>query len=140
MCQILVPTSTYPLRCRCNTQSPTGPSQTAAQPPVLPQARSRTSRRSRAAHEKNPSPDTGAPCLLYHNVSQCDGGLWVVLVQKAISFKEVLNRTGFQAGGATAPGNNVDSRSPSVLKPVCDGVYHSKQHLFTRLLPSQSFH
>lgn len=64
----------------------------------------------------------------------------MVLIQKAISFKEVLNCTGSQADGATAPGKNVDSRSPSVLKPVCDGVYHSKQHLFTCLLPSQPFH
>lgn len=34
----------------------------------------------------------------------------MVLVQKARSFKEVLNRAGAQAGGATALGNKVNSR------------------------------
>lgn len=76
-CQLLVPTSTYPVSCRCRTHVPSGPSQIAAYPPILPQSQSRTSRQQTGTlHllEKPKARYHSGPCsqyrAVYHNVPQ----------------------------------------------------------------------
>ena len=98
-CQLLMPTSTYPLSCRHSAHVQAGPSQTAVYPPILPQPRRGTSRRQTGTLHLLEKPEAryrSAPCSqripVHHNVPQCAGSLigqtlaiwWVVLLQKVI--------------------------------------------------------
>lgn len=81
-CQLLVPTSTYPVRCRCSAHVPSGPSQIAAYPPILPQSQSRTSRQQTGTLHLLEKPEAryhSGLCSqyipVYHNVPQCAGSL-----------------------------------------------------------------
>lgn len=79
-CQLPVPTSTYAVSCRCNTHVPYGPSQIAANAPILPQPQSLASRQQKSTLSgKQEARYNGAPCSqhipLYHNIPQCAGSL-----------------------------------------------------------------
>lgn len=81
-CQLPVPTSTYPVSCKCSTHVPLGPSQIAANPPILPQPQSLTSRQQTGTLYLLGKPEArynGAPCSqyipVYHNEPQCAGSL-----------------------------------------------------------------
>ena len=80
--QLPVPTSTYPASCSCSTHIPSGPSQTTAYPPILPQPLSRTSRQQTGTLHLLEKPESryhSTPCSQYitvhHNVPQCAGGV-----------------------------------------------------------------
>lgn len=53
-------------------------------------------------------------------------------LQTTIRFKEVLDRAGAQVGGATG------TMSAKERNLVCDGVYHSKQHLGSHACDQQA--